>query len=437
MKRFIFLCTLFLSFAVSLGQTAIRGQSETLKVMVGYSTQKVMTKADLWEEIWSKDLRLFGVNGIKQPIKIYKISYKTTNPAGELITVSGKVYVPLNSRKPMPVMLYNHVTCFVDDAEEDFENGLYGEKKIWSIFATDGYVVLIPDGIGYGASGEEVVPFLHKATGEKVGADMLKAFKELQESEKIATNGQVFLMGISLGGYNAMATNLFLEKNEVTGFKVAGLSTIATPYLLRGEQIKRLSRPYKRPQYMVMMTRSYGLIYNMFGEKDSIWRIFAPEYRDSIRSFFDGKHNFRQIEPYLNRKEPLKMLMPNVVTQLVQDTTSLFWDILRTNELLTADKISNPIQLCGCESDDAIPFSGQQSARKHFLLQGNANVQSEIISKKYLHLQCATFGTPYSKCYFDILRKGKTPLTSTHYKLRIGLYKMIEKVSKEKDWDSE
>jgi len=96
-------------------------------------------------------------------VSCYKLTYKTPDASGALINASGLVCLPATRSGGRPVLSYQHGTIFQDsDAPSSFSTS--SEGLLGAVFAAIGYIVVMPDYIGYGDSTALMHLFLHAAT---------------------------------------------------------------------------------------------------------------------------------------------------------------------------------------------------------------------------------------------------------------------------------
>ena len=111
-------------------------------------------------------------------IEAYKIKYKTTDIDGSEIEASGVVFVPQGDAE-MPIVSYQHGTISDNDnAPSNVENLGNDEYTIMAVFSSFGFVVSMPDYIGYGDSVASEHPYEHGNSLGSTSYDMLKATKE-------------------------------------------------------------------------------------------------------------------------------------------------------------------------------------------------------------------------------------------------------------------
>lgn len=142
-------------------------------------------------------------------VTTYRLNYLTIGADGRQLTASGLVAVP---DKPAgarsPVMSYQHGTIF-RDAEAPSNHAVAEEPAV--VMASLGYVVLAADYLGYGASRGVPHPYLQAGPAAAAVLDLLTAAKYWRQLNRVADNGQLFLVGYSEGGHATLAAHRALQ----------------------------------------------------------------------------------------------------------------------------------------------------------------------------------------------------------------------------------
>lgn len=171
------------------------------------------------------------VNGLaKNAIKVYKITYKTTNTDGSEITASGAVIIPV-SDQPLSMISVQHGTITTDAAApSNFQAGSEA-ASFGALFASIGYIIVYPDYIGYGASKDLPHPYEHRASLASSTLDMLRAAKELVKAQTaVKWNEKLYLAGYSEGGYATMCLQKKIEEEASSEFNLKASSCGAGAY---------------------------------------------------------------------------------------------------------------------------------------------------------------------------------------------------------------
>ena len=145
--------------------------------------------------------------------KVYKLTYKTTDVLGNEIIASGALLIP-DGLQQYPILSYQHGTLFSEDeAPSNFSTGTE-VRFLAPILASTGYIVSVPDYLGYGSSKNYPHPYEHAETLGSASFDMLMAAKEFLANSNISTSDKLFLTGYSEGGGATMALHRHIEENS-------------------------------------------------------------------------------------------------------------------------------------------------------------------------------------------------------------------------------
>lgn len=162
-------------------------------------------------------------------VKVYKIVYKTTDVSGNAITASGALIYPTTA-KAYGLMSYQHGTI---TSENDAPSNYQASSESYSagtLFSGVGYVVSMPDYIGYGEAKDLAHPYEHAASLASASRDMLRASREFCERNSVTLNSQLFLTGYSEGGYATMALHKLLEEKHADEFTITASAPGAGAY---------------------------------------------------------------------------------------------------------------------------------------------------------------------------------------------------------------
>lgn len=168
-------------------------------------------------------------------VKAYAITYNTQGINGEKRTVSGGILVPDTAKikgmllfyHPTEVSKYNVPSCFYAASNlpsycniSAATQGSNYAMELGSVFASQGYVVVMPDYIGQGIDSSVMHPYVAFPQVSAVnGLDMLAPTTKLLHSLGYNTKLNLFLSGYSEGGsYVLWASKLLqtTDKNKLT-----------------------------------------------------------------------------------------------------------------------------------------------------------------------------------------------------------------------------
>lgn len=225
-------------------------------------------------------------------ISLYTISYNTTYK-GKNIKASGLVAFP-DTDKGMPILNFNHGTTSLhaDAPTEDLI-----QYSFFSNAASAGYIVVIPDYLGFGVSDDIVHPYYRSdITGQTV-VDMIRAAKELARIEGYNFNGDVFLSGYSEGGFATMSTHHNMEQNNYKGLNLIASAPASGGYDITGMLDYFLSKEtYHVPYYIAYVAIGYKTSYDW---DLPLSAMFNEPYSDLIPSYFNGKYSGYEINSVL------------------------------------------------------------------------------------------------------------------------------------------
>lgn len=146
---------------------------------------------------------------VKNGITTYKLTYNTKYK-GQDIVASGTVTFP-DTPGDYPLALVERGTILDNKS-------CPSEQKLPSYEALSGmgYIVFVPDLIGYGSSKDILHPYFDYEYSATASIDMYKAVIEyLDENVNTTFNNKFFISGYSQGGYSAMATYKYIIENDI------------------------------------------------------------------------------------------------------------------------------------------------------------------------------------------------------------------------------
>lgn len=202
---------------------------------------------------------------IKNGYTAYRITYNTTNTDGKEIVASGAIFVP-DTNTALPLFNYNHGTYFPSQEKEAPSYFGYSyELLMGKLFAGAGYLVVMPDYLGYGATKNIAHPYgaYHEIAGSVI--DMLYAVKEFCRKYEITLSGKSFFSGWSEGAAVAVATVKSLEADHKGEFLPTATVVNAGPYYSSGfvHHVLDARQPLTHMNTYVWILQSYNALYNI------------------------------------------------------------------------------------------------------------------------------------------------------------------------------
>ena len=236
---------------------------------------------------------------IQYDVDFLNFTYYTTYK-GAKIKASGLLAIPKGMATAPALLSAQHGTMFADaDAPSNFPLSFTG----FELFASAGFVTVIPDFIGYGASKDVVHPYYDAQASAAAVVDMLKAAKYYLQTKSVAINNKLFLVGYSEGGYVTMAAQKEIETNAANNLALTAAAEGAGGYDIAGlfGKVATIST-YNNPSYLALFVQAYNTTYNY---NRPLTDFFAPTYAAKIPQLLDGSKNGTQINAELSKSPSL------------------------------------------------------------------------------------------------------------------------------------
>lgn len=326
---------------------------------------------------------------IKYDVTIYKITYNTTF-LDEPVIASGLICLPKDAKEALPIFSLQHGTVFSDNEIPSKASYSYSE---FSMLASTGYVVAMPDYIGYGSSRNIFHPYYDKKHSALAVIDLIRAAKELMNGKKLKYNEQLFLSGYSEGGYVTLAAHYYIEKDSTFGLNVTasapGAGGYDLPGILKSSVVE--SKEYPAPAYLAFVLMAYNKTYNW---NRPLKDFFSSPYADSLPKYMDGNHYGYSINNKLTERLD-KLFNPVFFKELKGQGEIELKKKLQENSLLDW-KPKAPIRFYHGTMDEIIPYETSETTYNHFKKQGG---KVELIP-----IDGATHGSAYFRVLLDMIQ---------------------------------
>jgi pimeloyl-ACP methyl ester carboxylesterase len=237
------------------------------------------------------------IDNLKYTIDVYKITY-TTEFKGKFITASGLVSIPL-SEGIFPVLSYQNGTNTLH-SDAPSANPDYQLYVLLEFIASTGFVVSVPDYLGFGDSDDMFHPYLEKESTVQSVIDMTRAAKEfVVHYQNTETSDDLYIVGYSQGGWATMQLQKAIEENYSDEFNLKASSCGAGPYDLQYVNDYVLSQTtYPMPYYIGYIFNSY---INMGEVSNPASDLFKSPYDQRIMTLFDGTKSGGEINAQLTQ----------------------------------------------------------------------------------------------------------------------------------------
>lgn len=290
---------------------------------------------------------------IKNGFSAYRITYKTHNVDGKEVVASGAILVP-DVKGALPLMNYNHGTIFPDNERSapGYLSQYNNEVLLGGLFCSMGYLMVMPDYIGYGSTKNLKHPYCDYNSIAATCIDMLRATKEFCDSQDIKLNNKNFFTGWSEGGGVALAVVKSIEENFANEFAVTVAAPMAGAYYISGfaEHVISSKQDFPYINSYAWVLTSYNWVYNI---------------NKPLSYYFN--------EPYAGRLEnnPVAAITytpDNLFTPTFKKNFSTGGDAALKNALQQNDlwnwKPRSKIVLCHGEKDNYVPFFNSEKVYK-------------------------------------------------------------------------
>ena len=301
-------------------------------------------------------------------VDFYKLIYKT-DFKGSMIQASGLLAIPKNVPGTPSMVSAQHGAIFrFADAPSNFPNTFSG----FELFASFGYVTLIPDYIGYGVSQNITHPYYDKEYSALAVVNMIKAAKYYLQQQKTVTSNRLFLVGYSEGGYATMAAQEEIETNPSHHLSVTAAAEGAGGYdLTTFLSAIADTATYSTPSFLALIIRSYDSTYDWNRPYSDF---FQQPYASQLPALLDGTKTSTDIDAALPNS-PAALFNPVFYANLKNPAkeTALKTKVGENSFITWVPK--SPTRLYHGTADEAVPFETSVVTYSRFEAAGATNVQ--------------------------------------------------------------
>ena len=315
-------------------------------------------------------------------VSIYHVVYQTHDPSGAVASASEGVMIPTGNATictgPRPVLLYSHGTTTKKSYNTADPVHTPEALMVETFFAAHGYIVIMPNYLGYDVSSLSYHPYLNAEVQAHDMIDGLQAgLAQVAAGGAVRTSGQLFIAGYSQGGHVAMATDEVLERDFGQQFPVTAAAPMSGPYNLVsfGDKVvapeggPNIGATLFMPYLLTSYQKSYGNIYGSPSE------VYQPPFDQSAPTLFptDIPVDTLMADGLLPDDPTFRLLFGpgGLLTDSFRQNypTTTFRAALETNTLLGWNPRA-PMALCGGRDDPTVFFSNSVDAQADFASRG-------------------------------------------------------------------
>ncbi|MBF0441682.1 MAG: hypothetical protein HQK54_07230 [Oligoflexales bacterium] len=341
-----------------------------------------------------------AIGKAKNGVDAFKIIYYSPGIASansNYMELSGLVLVPTDCKKEYPTISLQHYTLL----KKDKAPSLSPEEGI--VEASQGYVTVVADYIGYGQSASMMHPYLIQEGYTDSIIDMLRAARNFAKNNDVKIDKDLFLKGYSEGGYATMALQKELESNYRDEFPIRASAPSAGPYNVLLSGYSTLKSEYSNP-FLVYLILSYV---NYLPMNTKVEDILQKTGELNYASLFDGHLDTGEIAQQIPQKID-DLVVSGFKTNYILNTEALMAGAVNTNlsdfeKFLLANDVSqgwtvkSPTRLFHCVDDDIVPSLSSDLAFKTLSAGSNMVTYEKIPSPdgiKFTHLTCPAVISP-------------------------------------------
>lgn len=314
----------------------------------------------------------FGVfaSFAKYDVDFYKVIYKTTFK-GKQIQASGLLAIPKNMPVAPSLLSAQHGTIFrYADAPSNFPLTFSG----FELFASAGFVAVIPDFIGYGVSQNITHPYYDQQSSGLAVTDMIKAVQYFLQTKSIPTpiSNRLFLVGYSEGGYVTMAAQKEIETTPAHHLSVTAAAEGAGGYDLNVILSKLADTSYyAAPSFLALLIKGYNDTYNWNRPYSDF---FQEPYASLLPALLNGTKSREEIDAVLP-KNPAALFNPSFYAGLKDPTKELYLKLLLAGNSFLTWAPRSPTRLYHGTADEAVFFQSSVTTYARFKAFGAPDVK--------------------------------------------------------------
>jgi hypothetical protein len=234
---------------------------------------------------------------IKSGLKVYSVTYNTKFGTKQEIA-SGLVCIP-DGLGTYPILSFQNGTNTVyANAPSVSPNG--NTTQLITGFSSAGFVTVLPDYLGFGASKDVFHPYLHKESTVTPILDLFRAVKEMSGKPELnlKLNSDLYIMGYSQGGLSTLQLHSAIETSYSSEFNLKGVGCGAGPYNLPAlTEIVVTASTFPQPYYIAYIMKGFksaGAFTNPYSD------IFNEPYASRIDGLFNGINSGSTINDQLS-----------------------------------------------------------------------------------------------------------------------------------------
>lgn len=309
---------------------------------------------------------------LKYSVNAVSINYYTIDGKDKESVASGALLIPQGINN-LPLVSIQHGTQTKNNLVASVSPMNSTEGIVGLIMASMGYLVVVPDYLGFGVS-NTVHPYLHAKSLVPSVIDLMRASKTYSSRNQIMLDGRIFLTGYSEGGYATLVTQRAIELEYAQEFNITAVAPCAGPYDLYGMmQSLFQTAQYNHTAYVAYLITAYNNIYGWNRLND----FFNAPYSSTVQSIFNGSKTFGEV---INQLPPtFSELMDSTFVNNVRGGNELAFAAAMKENTQLDWKPKTPIHFFHGDADDVSPYQNALTAVEKLKANGGTNIQLTTI----------------------------------------------------------
>ncbi len=342
--------------------------------LVEYELVETISRAEVLSELSDTELNVPGLSSLLRfDVELIRITYNTVGVNGEAVVASGALFRPVTNAA-LPILSFQRGT--LNDASEApslFQSVYSG---LGGFFAATGYVVAMPDFLGYGISAHIEHPYIHRQSLATATRDMIRASREYFKANRLSDPlDKLFITGYSQGGYASLATIKLLEEQHAGEFKITAATAGGGPYNVTAsvKQLLATNMIHDDINTFIWMIDVFNKTYPQLN------RPYTYYYNEPWATRIAQQGVFAEVE-----KNPSLLLTPEFINGVINGSDQAFLQVMADNDIFSW-KPKVPLQLYHGTADERVPYLNALTAYQSMTAL-NANKVELIPIQNGLHL---------------------------------------------------
>ena len=336
-------------------------RSSLVKGILSNQERAVLSLSSLVLSDYIEDSLIQSLDLEYNRVKAFQVEYRTVNPyTNREITASGLVIMPSTSR-PLPFLVYFYPTLLHKNWAPSLipstllsMDPIQDYRPMLIFLALQGYIVLVPDHIGYGSSEKEPNPYLHKESTAQIASHFLQSVQNSLNEKGTSIKKELFIMGYSHGGYSALAFAKALQ-NSYTDFEIRAVSAGGGPYDLLYTAQELLSQKQVLTLTVAPLLQSYSYLYDW--DLNDI--VKKESYADTISQIYRRDNLERAVESLPSNVNSL--FRSSFLDEIYSRRSNFYQQVLEENSVYDWEP-DFPVLLFHLKRDDIVPYKNMEIA---------------------------------------------------------------------------